>query len=123
GNLKSLIVLIVLGISAYMTLKGLFAVWRVNALDGFRFDIATLGAPRSDLPSIVTAMIGSGALVKIGLPLLMAALFAVWACGSRDFRASHEMIVGGVVIGAVIVGGWYVPGHIGHLAEEPRTLE
>ncbi len=123
GNLKSLIVLIVLGISAYMTLKGLFAVWRVNALDGFRFDIATLGASRSDLPSIVTAMIGSGALVKIGLPLLIAAIFALWAFGSRDFRASHEMIVGGVVIGAVIVGGWYVTGHIGHLAEDPRTLE
>jgi uncharacterized protein len=123
GNLKSLIVLIVLGISAYMTLKGLFAVWRVNALDGFRFDTGTLGAPRSDLPTVVAALFGGGALLKVGLPLLIAAIFAVWAFGSRDFRASREMILGGVVIGAVIVGGWYVTGHIGHLAEDPRTLE
>jgi uncharacterized protein len=27
------------------------------------------------------------------------------------------------VIGAVIVAGWYVTGHVGHLAEDPRTLE
>jgi len=33
GNLKSVVVMLVLGISAYMTVKGLFAVWRVNALD------------------------------------------------------------------------------------------
>src|SRR6478736_9690028 len=32
GSLKSLVVLIVLAISAYMTVKGLFGVWRVNAL-------------------------------------------------------------------------------------------
>ena len=33
------------------------------------------------------------------------------------------MVVGGIVIGAVIVGGWYVSGHIGYLAEDPATLE
>ena len=33
------------------------------------------------------------------------------------------MIVGGIVIGAVIVGGWYVSGHLGYLAEDPATLE
>ena len=123
GNLKSLIVLIVLAVSAYMTLKGLFAVWRVNALDGFRFDTATLGAPRSDLPSVWTALFGGGRVVTVGLPLLIAAIVAIWALADADFRASREMIVGGVVIGAVIVGGWYVSGHIGHLAEDPRTLE
>jgi len=123
GNLKSLIVLIVLGISAYMTLKGLFAVWRVYALDGFRFDTTALGASHSDLPSVVTALTGSGAAIKVALPLSIAAVFALWALGSRDFRASREMIVGGAVIGAVIVGGWYVSGHIGHLAEDPRTLD
>jgi uncharacterized membrane protein YedE/YeeE len=33
------------------------------------------------------------------------------------------MIAGGVIIGAVIVAGWYVTGHLGHLTEDPRTLE
>ena len=50
GNLKSAVVFLVLGISAYMTLKGVFAVWRVAALDPWRFDVAGLGAATSDLP-------------------------------------------------------------------------
>jgi hypothetical protein len=42
---------------------------------------------------------------------------------SRDFRQSREMIVGGIVVGLVVVGGWYVSGHLGYLAEDPATLE
>ena len=33
GSLKSLVVLIVLGLVAYMTLRGVFAAFRVNVLD------------------------------------------------------------------------------------------
>ena len=49
GNLKSLIVLVFLGIAAYMTLKGVFALWRVNGLDVFRWNVkaATSTCPRS----------------------------------------------------------------------------
>ena len=50
GNLKSLVVLVFFAISAYMTLKGLFALWRTTALDPLRFDVAALGARTSDLP-------------------------------------------------------------------------
>ena len=98
GNLKSMIVLVFLGIAAYMTLKGVFAVWRTAALDVVRIDV---GAPSSDLPSVLAA----------------------WVFANREFRATREMIVGGLIIGAVVVGGWYVSGHIGFLAEDPSTLE
>jgi hypothetical protein len=123
GNLKSLVVLIVLAISAYMTLKGLFGVWRVSALDPVRFDTAVIGASHSDIPTVIAAMIGDSRLVRTGLPLAVAALIAIFALASRDFRASPAMIAGGIVIGAVIVGGWYVSGHMGYVAEDPRTLE
>jgi uncharacterized protein len=122
GNLKSVIVMIVLGISAYMTLKGLFAVWRVNALDPWRFDVSGLGAATSDLPALISAF-GAPAAAKLALPFLLAAALVVFVLKDRDFRASPEMIVGGIVIGLVIVGGWYVSGHVGHVAEDPATLE
>lgn len=123
GNLKSLVVLIVLAISAYMTLKGLFAIWRVNALDPFRFDTASFGAAHSDLPSVFTAIFGGGTLVRAGLPVAVAGALAGFVLASRDFRSSAGMIAGGIVIGAVILGGWYVSGHLGYVAEDPRTLE
>ncbi len=122
GSLKSLIVLVFIGISAYMTLKGLFAVWRVTVLDPVRYDLATIGAATSDVPSVVAAL-GVGAVAKALLPFAIAAGLAAWVFASRGFREARDMIVGGIVVGAVVVGGWYVSGHLGHLAEDPRTLE
>ena len=123
GSLKSLVVLIVLAISAYMTLKGLFAVWRVNALDVVRWDVAPLGIARSDLGSFAARLGGGGPATRLGIALAVAAAIAVFVFASRDFRSSRELTIGGIVIGAVIVGGWYVSGHIGYVAEDPRTLE
>ena len=68
GNLKSWIVLVFLAASAYMTLKGVFAPWRANGLDTFRFDVA---APTSDLPSLAVAA-GIGPMVRLWLPLVVA---------------------------------------------------
>src|ERR1700675_2828176 len=78
GNLKSLVVLIVLAISAYMTLKGLFAVLRVNALDPFRFDTAAFGAAHSDLPSVVAALSGAGTTIRVPVALVSAAAIAAF---------------------------------------------
>ncbi|HTS23427.1 MAG TPA: YeeE/YedE family protein [Casimicrobiaceae bacterium] len=122
GNLKSLVVLLVLGISAYMTLKGLFAVWRVSALDPLRLDTRAFGAAHSDLASVASALSGGGSL-KLALPIAIAAGVATFAFAAPDFRARREMIAGGLAIGAIVVGGWYVTAHLGHLAEDPRTLD
>jgi uncharacterized protein len=121
GNLKSVVVILVLGVSAYMSLKGLFAVWRVSGLDPWRFDVAGLGAATSDLPALAGAL-GAPALAK-ALPFALAAALALFALKDREFRATPDMIAGGIVIGLVIVGGWYVSGHLGYLPEDPATLE
>src|SRR5262249_57109675 len=44
GNLKSLIVLVFLAVSAYMTLKGAFAAWRAYGLGAVKLDV---GGPQS----------------------------------------------------------------------------
>ena len=121
GNLKSWIVFVMIGIAAYMTLRGLFAVWRTNALDVWRFDLTPLGAATSDLPTILAAL-GVPA-VKAWLPFAVAAVLAIFVFKDAEFRKSPELIVGGVVIGLVVVGGWYVSGHLGYVTEDPATLE
>ena len=72
-------------------------------------------------PSLLGAL-GIGA-AKLWLPFVVALAIAAFAFASREFRASREMIIGGIVIGLVIVGGWYVSGHLGFVAEDPKTLE
>ncbi len=119
GNLKSFVVFLMLAISAYMTLKGVFGVFRVAAIDPVTVSLATV----QDLPSLLAQAIGAERQTvlawvagAIGVGLL-AFVFA-----SRDFR-SFDPVFGGAVVGLVIVAGWYLSGHLGYLAEDPNTLE
>jgi uncharacterized protein len=112
GNLKSLIVYVFLGIAAYMTLRGLFGAFRVGVLERASVTFAT----GQDLPallgvhrSILAAVIGGGLLAYVYL--------------SKEFRASFDYTLGGVVTGLVVVGGWIVSGVVGYVAEDPQTLQ
>jgi uncharacterized membrane protein YedE/YeeE len=112
GNLKSLVVYIFLGIAAYMTLRGILGAFRVGVLEKATVTLSQ----GQDLPSllgfsraILAMAIGGG---------LLAFIYS-----SRQFRSSFDYTLGGVVTGLVVVGGWYVSGHIGRVAEDPNTLQ
>ena len=120
GNLKSVVVYVFLGIAAYMTLRGVLGAFRVGVLE----KAAVTLAPGQDLPSLLASVTS---LEKAKWTAIVAAVvggaFLALAYGSREFRARLDYTVGGVVTGLVVVGGWYVSGHIGHLAEDPNTLQ
>jgi uncharacterized protein len=119
GNLKSLVVAIVLAITAYMTLKGILAVFRVAALDS----VGALLTRPQDLPSLLAPLLGvdkRSALAAIGS--LVSAGLLVFVFRAREFR-TFDNVLGGAVAGLVVVGCWYLSGHVGHLAEDPATLE
>jgi len=120
GNLKSLVVYVFLGIAAYMTLRGLFGAFRVGALERASVTLA----PGQDLPSLLAA--GTG-MAKATWTAVLAAVIggalAVYAYASKEFRGSFDYTLGGVVTGLVVVGGWYVSGVVGYVAEDPQTLQ
>ena len=119
GNLKSLVAALVLGIAAYMTLKGLFGVWRVNFLDPAS---VALGSGQ-DLPSLLAKATGMAkASLQIGVSLTVAAALLFFVFKSRDF-INGDNLLGGIVIGLTVVAGWYVSGKLGFVAEHPKTLE
>lgn len=120
GNLKSLVVLVFLAISADMTLHGLLAPARVEVLSA----VAMQFDQGQDLPWVVATQFGVG---RHGLQLWITTLIVVpllvFVFRDRTFRATREQVLGGLVIGLVIVAGWYVTGHIGFIAEDPDTLQ
>src|SRR5207247_8809984 len=56
------------------------------------------------------------------LGLLVAVCLLAFGCEASQFR-TFDNVLGGVVGGLVVLGGWYLSGHIGYLAEDPATLE
>ena len=119
GNLKSLVVLGVLGLTAFMTLRGLTAVWRVATVDAVFVDLP----PGQDLPSLLAAASGAGKPLLAGLlGGAVALLLAGWVLLRAEGR-SGEVLLGGLGIGAVIVAMWWLSGRWGYLPEDPNTLE
>ena len=112
GNLKSVVVFIVAGIAAYMTLRGILGAFRVEVLEKASVTLST----GQDLPSLL----GGG---RLWIALAAGVVLIAFAYASKDFRSNPDHSLGGVVTGLVVVGGWYVSGHIGHLAEDPDTLQ
>lgn len=119
GNLKSVIVFVFLGISAYMTLKGLFAVWRIAAIDSSAVTLST----NQDLPTLLSAATGIAApTLRMVLAGSISLGLIVFAFAGEEFREFDNWFAG-LIVGLVIVGGWYVSGHLGYLAEDPNTLQ
>jgi uncharacterized protein len=112
GNLKSVVVYIFLGIAAYMTLRGLFGAFRVGVLEK-----AAITLPQGqDLPSLL-------GFNRAILAALIGVAMLAFIYSSKAFRSSFDYTLGGVVTGLVVVGGWYVSGYVGHVAEDPNTLQ
>ncbi len=118
GNLKALVVCLVLAVAAYMTLRGLFAGIRVNGLDAVVWRLPA----GQDLPALLAvAGLSSGiafwtAVLASGGGLLLAAL--------RDRETwSMDFLLGGLGTGLLVVAAWYVSGHLGFVAEHPETLQ
>lgn len=118
GNLKSVVVFIVLGLVAYMTMRGVFGVFRVNVLEK-----AAITFPGGqDIPALLSAA---------GMDPKMAFTLAVFVIGggltafcllNREFWTLDNLL-GGIGTGLAVVAAWYVSGHLGYLAEHPDTLE
>ncbi|KIZ43757.1 MULTISPECIES: YeeE/YedE family protein [Rhodopseudomonas] len=104
GDLRSLVVILVLGGAAYATLRGVFAGFRITALesvalpmpDGIRADLASLlqRAFGYDLRNAIAAIAGVG--------LCAAAL------GDRRLRRAPRLLMAGIALGVLTVAGWFV---------------
>lgn len=123
GSLRSVVVLVFVAISAYMTLKGLFGQWRASFLDPVALDLSAWGLAGQTLPHVVAKLTGTSgngvvwltaAVVNIGLLLFVLK--------DKRFRANSLQMVSGIVLGLLVVAAWYLTGHVGH-GENPDTME
>ena len=115
GNLKSLVVVLVLGITAYMTLRGIFALLRINYIYKANIELQDLGMNSQSLTQGVSALTGiSESLTLQTIVALIVGLgFIAYAVKHAEFRTSFDNILAGVTIGGCVVAAWFVTGYIG----------
>lgn len=109
GNLKSVMVMVVMGIVAY---------YMINPLPGTAHTLYSLifhpwmnplainmGGP-SDLGSVLGG--GNAEMARLIIGLVLAAAVLIYVFRSIDFRHSFDNILGGLAVGLVVVGAWYI---------------
>ena len=113
GNLKSLIVLLVMAVVGYMTMNGLLA-WP-------RLWLEAVGGVASTDQGL-SAWVGSGGVGTMIPALLIGTMLIIFCFKDEKFRSSPKDITAGLVLGALIPFGWLVTGLLGADDFEPVPL-
>jgi len=104
GNLKSLVVFFIAAATAYVMLwTDLFDTLFGGMISATTISLSARGIASQSL----------GDLIGIGNTLagaVVALAIIAYAFASSEFRSNRDNIVGGIVIGLIIVAGWYVTG-------------
>lgn len=123
GNLKSLVVALVLGIVAYMTLRGLLALARVQLETASNIDLKALGLDNQNVGEITGALLGApGDTARAFVAMVVALALLVYCFKDADFRRSTASVASGLIIGLTVIAGWAVTGILGADDFNPTQL-
>jgi uncharacterized membrane protein YedE/YeeE len=119
GNLKSLVVLGVMAVSALAAMRGLTAVWRVHGLDTVAIDLPYGPFVGQWLSAFWAVDLHTGLGISAALVSL---LLLGWVVKDRRFHTVFNWVTG-AGLGVLVVALWWVSGVLGFVPEHPQTLE
>jgi uncharacterized membrane protein YedE/YeeE len=125
GNLKSLVVMIVIGLTAYMTMRGLLSSFRMNVIEVSNINLANYGLANQGIDTFISRALGLDrpARVRVVVAIVVAAGLIIFALKGHELRRSFDNLLAGISIGLMIPAGWYITGVIGFDDFEPLRLE
>jgi uncharacterized membrane protein YedE/YeeE len=108
GNLRSLVVVLVLGIAAQMTLKGLIAPSRVAALQWTQ-----IAPPVISLPALLSKFGISEPIARMLAASAISGALIIFAFAHAPFLRSKGQIAAGLAVGLLVTAGWFATGYLG----------
>jgi len=113
GNFKSIVVLVVIALIAYYMLnpfpgsdKTLFSLFFYDWIRPLAIDTGE----DQDFGSLLNP--DNALMTRLVIGILLAFAVLVFVFKSADFRRSHDNILGGIIVGLVVLGGWYVSSNV-----------
>jgi uncharacterized membrane protein YedE/YeeE len=108
GNLRSLVVVIVIGIAAQMTLKGLVAPARIAMLQ------ATQATPKVvSLPALLSTLGVGETFARTLAASVVAGALIIFAFAHAPFQRAWGQIAAGLAVGLLVAAGWFATGYLG----------
>jgi uncharacterized membrane protein YedE/YeeE len=108
GNLRSFVVVIVLGIVAMMTLKGLIAPARIALVQ-----VSQTTARVNSVPLLLSGLGLSEISARMLAASIISAALILFAFASAPFRQSPGQVIAGLVVGLLVAAGWFASGYLG----------
>jgi uncharacterized membrane protein YedE/YeeE len=108
GNLRSFVVVIVLGIAAQMTLKGLIAPARMAVLQ-----MSQMSPKIVSLPVLLSTLGLSETFARMLAASLIAGALIIFAFAHAPFQRAWGQIAAGFAVGVLVAAGWLVTGYLG----------
>ena len=115
GDLKSVVTFLVMGISAYATLRGLTAYVRVA--------LFSQPEPATELASFAALIERNFGIQSATTAYSVAVVLTIICFASPKFRSDWKRISIGILVGLVVVWGWYSTGVLAADDFEPYLLE
>jgi uncharacterized membrane protein YedE/YeeE len=108
GNLRSLVVVLVLGIAAQMTLKGLIAPTRVAVLQWTQIAPSVIS-----LPALLAKFGLSEPIARMLAASAISGALIIFAFAHVAFLRSKGQIAAGLAVGLLVTAGWFATGYLG----------
>lgn len=108
GNLRSLAVLAIIGVTAQMTLKGLLAPARLAIMQWTQMTPSV-----NSVPALFDRFGLHEGAARIAAASIVGGALLVFALAHRELRRSPGQLLAGIVMGLLVIAGWLATGWLG----------
>jgi uncharacterized membrane protein YedE/YeeE len=111
GNMKSLVVLVIMALAASAMLFSSFDYWVfLQWMSAVSIDFTELGINSQDVGSVLSGLAGvePAPLNLFISALLLGGVMLAWILSSSNFRSDRELLLAGTVIGTLVIIAWYI---------------
>ncbi len=122
GDMKAIIAMLVMALSAYMAARGITGLARAVLIEPLAVDLSDTGG--QGLPTIIGNLTGfDNTTLRPIISVVLAGSLIIWALQKTQVRHAIRFFAPAVAIGAMAVAGFAVTGNLGVDDFEPQAVQ